>query len=140
MKNARGPQGCMLNIRCSPSEKGFTLLEVIFAISLLSIGLLAVASMQVAAITGNAYANRITEATAHAQDKLEELMSSAYTDAALSDGDHTETNPPAGYNITWEVDDNPGGVNNTKAVTVTVNSDNLRKEVSLTSVIIDPDA
>ena len=42
-------------------EAGFTLLEVIVAISILSVGLLAVASMQTAAIKGNDGAYRITE-------------------------------------------------------------------------------
>jgi len=38
------------------NEKGFTLLEVIVAISVLTIGLLGVASMQVSAIKGNTLA------------------------------------------------------------------------------------
>jgi len=37
-------------------EKGFTLLEVIVAISILSFGLLAIASMQISAMRGNSFA------------------------------------------------------------------------------------
>jgi len=58
-------------------ESGFTLLELIIAISILTVGLLAVASMQMAAITGNAKAFALTEATTLAQDSLEELMAGA---------------------------------------------------------------
>ena len=59
-------------------ESGFTLLELIIAISILTVGLLAVASMQMAAITGNAKAFALTEATTLAQDSLEGLMAVAY--------------------------------------------------------------
>jgi type IV pilus assembly protein PilV len=121
------------------NETGFTLLEVIIAISLLAVGMLAVASMQVSAITGNAHANRITEATTLAQDKLEELMALPYTDADLSQGQHDDTDPPTPYNRTWSVTDDPAGVTNTKRITVTVSGGNLKKDVALTSVVIDPD-
>jgi prepilin-type N-terminal cleavage/methylation domain-containing protein len=65
-------------------EKGFTLLEVIVAISLLTFGLLGVASMQVAAIKGNAFAGGVTEATTLAGDRLEYLMTLNYDDPADS--------------------------------------------------------
>ena len=52
-------------------EGGFTLLEVIVAVSILTFGLLAVASMQLTAIHGNYNASNITEATTVAQDRLE---------------------------------------------------------------------
>jgi prepilin-type N-terminal cleavage/methylation domain-containing protein len=42
-------------------DDGFTLLEVIMAISILTIGLLAVASMQASAIRGNAISREYTE-------------------------------------------------------------------------------
>jgi prepilin-type N-terminal cleavage/methylation domain-containing protein len=59
-------------------EKGFTLLEVIIAISILTFGLLAVASMQLTAIRGNYNASNITEATTVAQDRLELFLSQPY--------------------------------------------------------------
>jgi len=58
-------------------EKGFTLLEILIAISIFSIGVLAVASMQLSAIRGNRLGNEVTQATFLAQDKLEELKNSA---------------------------------------------------------------
>lgn len=59
-------------------EGGFTLLEVIVAISILTFGLLAVASMQLTAIQGNYNASSITEGTTAAQDRLEQFLLQPY--------------------------------------------------------------
>lgn len=69
------------------SEGGFTLIEVIIAISILSFGLLAVATMQVSAIRGNAVAEWDTEATTWAGDQLENLACLDWDDALLQDTD-----------------------------------------------------
>ena len=69
------------------NEKGFTLLEVIVAISILTVGLLAVASMQLSAIRGNAFAEGVTEATSLAVDRMEYLMALDYGDADVDDTD-----------------------------------------------------
>ena len=58
-------------------DKGFTLIEELIAITLLAIGLMAVATMQVSAIHGNKTGGDISNATFLAQDKLEELKTSA---------------------------------------------------------------
>lgn len=108
-------------IRNLKKENGFTLLEVIVAVAILTFGLLAVASMQVRAITGNDLASRISEASGWGQQKVEELLGLSYTDADLdpTGNPHTEQNPPAGYTITWNVTDN-NPVNNVKLIVVTV--------------------
>lgn len=89
-------------------EKGFTLLEVIIAMAILSVGLLAIGYMQITAIDSNSTGNRITEGTSLAQDKLEELVTHRMTHADLnaSGNPHTDTSHP-GYTITWNVTDNP---------------------------------
>jgi type IV pilus assembly protein PilV len=66
-------------------EDGFTLVEVLVAISILAFGLLAVASMQLAAIQANSFAIETTEALNVAQDKMEELIALPFNDAALLD-------------------------------------------------------
>ena len=64
-------------------EKGFTLIEVLIAMTLLVIGILAVASMQIASLGGNSQAIRVTEATTWAGDEIETVMSRSYNDPAL---------------------------------------------------------
>ncbi len=102
------------------SEAGFTLLEVIAAVSILTVGLLAVASMQAAAIQGNDKAYRVTEGATWAQNRIEALMGLPYDDPLLDNGsgiaDPTPPPAPNGYSITYNVDDGP--VTNTKLITV----------------------
>ena len=99
-------------------EAGFTLLEVIVAVSILTVGLLAVASMQTAAIRGNDTAYRVTESVTWAQDRLEFLLALPYDDTALSIGTAKAdpmTSPPH-YTITYDVTNGP--IANTKRITV----------------------
>jgi len=99
-------------------ERGFTLLEVLFAMAILTIGILTVASMQISSIRGNAFAGRVTEASTWAGDRLERSISLPYEDDDLSAGDHTDPNPPAGYGVAWNVAED-AVVNNTKTIAVT---------------------
>jgi type IV pilus assembly protein PilV len=109
----------------SLGQGGFTLLEVIIAISILMAGLLAVGTMQISAIYGNSLAGRVTTATSLAEDKMEQLLSLQYTYEAthpdLADGIHP--NAPAadaaGYTLKWNVINNTP-IANTKKITVTV--------------------
>ena len=55
------------------SEQGFSLVEVLVAILILTVGLLALAQMQTRAVASNSFGNQLTQATFLAQDKLEEL-------------------------------------------------------------------
>ena len=100
---------------------GFTLLEVLIAISVLTVGLLGVASMQVSAIRGNDFAIAQTEAATAGVDRIEKLLRLPYDHAELgvAGNPHTDPTPPTGYTIGWNVtDDSP--LSNTKTVTVTV--------------------
>jgi type IV pilus assembly protein PilV len=118
------------------TEKGFTILEVLIAISVLSIGILAVASMQVSAMWGNNFAARQTEATTIALDRTEKLLSLSYQATDLSSGNHTDSNPPNGYSIVWNVEDDTP-LNNSKRVRVTVkwSSHGAQKAVSVERII-----
>ena len=59
--------------RGESSQQGFSLVELLVAILLLTVGLLALVKMQTQAVASNAYGNQLTQATFLAQDKLEEL-------------------------------------------------------------------
>jgi len=116
-------------VKKSQKDKGFTLIEVLIAISIFSIGMLAVATMQITSIKVNSTAGQITDRITLAQDKLEELMALPYSSPWLEDlGDppsgtdtngntHQETTD--GYTISWTVTDD-ALVSNTKLITVTV--------------------
>ena len=66
-------------------EKGFSLIELMIAMIVLGIGILALIEMQVAAMSGNSSANQMTIATTLAQDQIERLKGLSFFDAALTD-------------------------------------------------------
>ena len=98
------------------NNEGFTILEVVFSMGIFAIGILGVCALQTAAIKTLSSANYITEGTTNAQDKVEELMELSFSDSGLSVGDHTDSDPPSGYAITWNVAAN---TTTSKSVTVT---------------------
>ncbi len=61
------------------SSSGFTLIEILIAIAILSIALLSMASTTISVIRGNLVSNRVTEATSKAQDTIEFLRSKNYS-------------------------------------------------------------
>ncbi|MEE9194166.1 MAG: prepilin-type N-terminal cleavage/methylation domain-containing protein [Thermodesulfobacteriota bacterium] len=79
------------NLRLSASQKGFTLLEVLIALAILSVGLLGMASLTASVIRTNSFSDDFTAATALAQDKLEAIAngtwSSTTEDAILTDSE-----------------------------------------------------
>jgi prepilin-type N-terminal cleavage/methylation domain-containing protein len=109
------------NMNPKAKEEGFTLMEVIVAVAILTVGLLAVGAMQTSAINGNLYAYRTSEAVTLAQDRMELLLFKPYTDAALDTGsDKADPSPPAPPNFTiiYNVE-NVAGIN-AKLITVKV--------------------
>ena len=65
----------MQRVQTKVNQKGFTLLELLIAISLLAIGLLAVATMQTTAINANVIANKNTSVASLAQEVMEDILS-----------------------------------------------------------------
>ena len=88
--------------RCS---EGFTLIEVLVAITIFSVGLLALAKLQTSASLGNANAGIVTSATMAASNRLELLMSLDFS-SIPSSGSITES----GFNITYNVTQPQSGV------------------------------
>jgi type IV pilus modification protein PilV len=101
-------------------NEGFTLIEVLMAVSILSIGLLAVASLQISAIKVNSSASDITKRSTWAQDKLEELIALPYSDSKLAIGSPPDSPEKTsdGHTVEWSVVAGP--VSDTKQITVTV--------------------
>ena len=136
-------------------EKGFSLIEILIAITVFAIGILAVGKMQITSIKGNSFANELTSATILAQDKTEELISLPYDTDLLKDSDtdgkaglddtnaaadHNDPNNPVNdrYNIFWNIaTDYP--INNTKKIRIIVSwtDKGTEKKVSITSMKAD---
>ena len=85
-------------------QDGFTLIEVLVALTIFAVGLLAIAALQTSAIRMNSNGNRLTEISTLGIDRMEYLMSLPYTDPQLAvGGPYTDLNPPAGYTVIWTV-------------------------------------
>ena len=104
--------------------KGFTLIEVLIVLAIFSIGILAVAAMQISSTKGNASARRITEATALAENQIENLMQLSYDHAELDPVNNPHENIQGPYTINWnvtEVDLDANGTNDSKTIDLNVN-------------------
>jgi prepilin-type N-terminal cleavage/methylation domain-containing protein len=66
---------------------GFTLVEVLVGITILTIGLLGVAKMQISAIQGNSMSNSTSVALNLAQEKMERIMVMSFNDTSLDDSE-----------------------------------------------------
>lgn len=142
---------------------GFTLLEVLIAVTVFAIGILAANAMQLTSVSGNSAANLISESAAWATDKTEELLSLPYDDLEDTNLDGTDqdndyngtddngdnfgldeaVNPDGtvtkgNYTIQWNVAvDHPFPGNKTIRITTTSQSKGMSKSVSLTYIKAD---
>jgi type IV pilus assembly protein PilV len=106
-------------MRRKHQSSGFTLVEILIALSLLAIGLLSLAAMQLTAMQYGARGRHMTKAAAVAEDRMERLMRSRWTDIAPTawttpvvtnetiQGASTQTEQA--YSTSWQiVDVDPG--------------------------------
>ena len=108
-------------------DRGFTFVELLIVIAIFSIGILAVASMQVTAISANSSARMSGEATVLAANQLEALMASDYDDDVLDPALNPHQIVQGAYTITWNVfesDIDSDLTNDSKTVNVTVSCPN----------------
>jgi type IV pilus modification protein PilV len=82
-------------------EDGFTLIEVLVAMVVLTIGVLSLFAMQIGSIRSNSVANHMTDASTRGQDQIEQILSWVSADPRLIDnnfafpgaGAKTKANP-----------------------------------------------
>jgi prepilin-type N-terminal cleavage/methylation domain-containing protein len=100
-------------------EYGYTLIEVLIALTIFAVGLLAVAGMQTAAVRMNSTADKLTNLSTWGMDKIEELSAFPYSDPLLDSAVNPHLEQLGDYTISWTViENNP--ITNTKNITVTV--------------------
>ncbi len=68
-----------------PEEKGFTMLEVLLAMTILAIGVLSVAGLAGTAVRSSGYSRALTQANNVAQEKIERLQGVSYLNLESSD-------------------------------------------------------
>ena len=113
------------------NNKGFTLVEIMIAISILAIALLGLASVTVVIIKSNTFSKTMTTATTLANDKMEQLKKTSY--AGLASGTDTLESI---YTRTWTVTQNsPATGMNTVVVTVQWNWQGVARNVTINSII-----
>lgn len=88
-----------------PGSAGFTMVEVLIALAVFSMGILAVFAMQITAINQNSAARMQSEATGVAVHTMERLISAPYDHEDLNedaaDNPHEQTIGP--YRVQWNV-------------------------------------
>lgn len=105
-----------LNKHISIGNRGFTIIEVLMAMTIFLIGFLAVGSMQISAVNGNTSARMRTSASILAGDIVEQLMRCPYessgctlTRANETDGIQYSVNDPLAMGAHGPFDDDPDG-------------------------------
>lgn len=90
-------------------ENGFTLLEVMIALGILAVGILAIIGMHTAASQANAHAVTFTNALLAAQSRIEYLILEDFDNIATSTAFVVETHAdndviPPGYTLEWKAE------------------------------------
>lgn len=112
---------------------GFTLIEILVALIILSVSLLALAGLMVTTTKNNSFGGHMTEAATFAQDKLEEFRAIRWEN--ISEGGSTDQKGGStGINYTRNWNVATSGV--LKTITISINwQDRTNHSIRLTSVL-----
>jgi type IV pilus assembly protein PilV len=121
-------------IRCKKS-KGFSLIEVLIALVILAIALLALAGLMVQSTNSNSWGSHLTEASTFAQDKLEELRMTTWANLVLEPFTDVRTGATGtNYTRTWTVTTN--GTGNLRTVSINISwTDKTNHTITILSAI-----
>jgi type IV pilus modification protein PilV len=123
-----------MNRHCKRGARGFTLMEVLITMLLLSVGLLGVAALTGRIMHGNYLSKNITTATVIAETRLEDIRRAGYAAAAAGNVTDAVTMDGVPFSrLTSIAADSP--VANTKTVTVTVSWDAGAQSVTLDTIL-----
>jgi prepilin-type N-terminal cleavage/methylation domain-containing protein len=99
-------------------SKGFLLIEVMIALVILAVALLALAGLMITTTKNTSFGGHMTEAATFAQDKLEQLRASPWT-GIIAGADTQVGATGISYARSWTVAANPNG--DQRWVTITMN-------------------
>jgi len=124
------------------SQRGFTLIELICAMLILTVCLLALVQMTTHSIYNNTWGSDNVISTRLAQNKIAQLKSGGY--AALATGNYTDANNPidaqgnAGgyYTRTWSIATGP--TTGTMQITVTITWRGGAHQTSFSTLMANP--
>lgn len=136
MKNAR--RKALLGKKGRSGNRGFTLVEILLAMTVLSIGLLGMMALTANVMRQNGFSKNVTTATTLAQDALEQAVFTGYadlpaTDQTTSEAFGTIANFPEYSRTTFvDVDSPETGM---KEILVTVSWQNDTRNVTLNAIV-----
>ena len=117
-------------------SKGFSMVEVLIALLILAICLLALAGLMVTTTRNSSFGGHMTEASTFAQDKLEQLRVSPW-DGVATGNDTTLGSTGITYTRNWTVTPNTSG--DQRWVSITINwtdpTQNQNHSIRLLSVV-----
>ena len=130
----------MAKFKDRDNNGGFTLMEVLVAMLILTVGLLGMAALITGIISSNKLSNRISTATVLAQDKMEEVRRVGYSGMPASNTTTTEnyntiTNYSLYKRVTFTEVANPDA--GMKKITVTVYWDSDDHSVVLNTILAE---
>ncbi len=112
-------------------QKGFTLIEVMISMIILSVALLALAGLQIISIRGNSFGGTMTEAITLARDRIEDFKRDDWDNVVA--GEDTQVVRGKSYARNWAIQP----VGQTREVTVTVSWDNGNHQISVATILAD---
>jgi prepilin-type N-terminal cleavage/methylation domain-containing protein len=126
-------------LRRSKKPEGFSLIEVLIALVILSISLLALAGLMATTTKNNSYGGHLTEAVTFAQQRLEQFRVTPYASVSTSPTPVIQTGVPSGipYSLNWVVAPNAGDT--LRRITITVDwNDGIAHSFSIVTVVKNP--
>jgi type IV pilus assembly protein PilV len=118
------------------NQNAFSLIEILIALSIFSIGMLAVVSLQISSMDLNTSSRRLTDATALASERMERLLALPYTHEDLLEENNEDFQDTNGiYEISWNIVEDQF-INDTKTIQVIVafNNRGEQRQVELQQV------